>query len=103
MSFIRQKAIDLGGNVIEVRHEAPKNEAGETAKAFLLPSGATYVHPMYAFAKAVGAPEESIRESHRGVDGQGNENVSDQRWIFDLAEAAQLKKEFPDRLVEVEG
>lgn len=103
MSFIRQKAKGLGGEEIDVRYEAPKNEAGQTAKAFLLPSGKTYVHPMYAFAKSVGAPEESIRESHRGVDGQGNEYVSDQRWIYDLAEATALKAEFPNRLIEVEG
>ena len=103
MVFIRAKAADLSGNEIEVRYEAPKDAQGRTAVGYLKPSGKTYVNPMYAWAKQAGASDESIRAGHRGVDGQGNEGVSDQRWIYDLAEAAQLAKDEPGRFVSVEG
>jgi hypothetical protein len=103
MGFIRAQATDLGGALRPVKYEAPLDAGGRQAIGYLRPSGATYIHPMYAFAKQVGAPEDSIRAAHRGVDGQGTEYVSDQRWIYDTQEAAQLEREDPEHFVRVEG
>lgn len=103
MSYIRAIAKDLDGNEVSVRYEAPKDEAGRSAIGFLKPSGKTYVNPMYAFGKQVGLPDDAHRPAHLGMDGQGNEGVSDQRWIYDTAEAARLEKEQPDRYLRVEG
>jgi hypothetical protein len=97
MGFIRAKAKDTEGNTIDVKYEAPPG-----AVAYLKPSGKTYVNPMYAWAVAAGASDESIRTAHRGFDGKGNEGVSDQRWIFDVQEAARLQLAEPDRFVQVE-
>lgn len=105
MGVIHAKAIDLSGNEVDVKYEAPKEIGPDgqerTALAYLKPSGKTYVNPMYAFAKFVGAPDESIRAAHRGVDGKGNDYVSDQRWIYDAQEFADLMKTSPDRVVRV--
>ena len=103
MAFIRALAYDLDGNEIAVRYEGPKDEKGRSPVGYLKASGKKYQHPMYAFAKQVGAADESIRPGHLGVDGQGNEFVSDQRWIYDIAEAAELEKSEPDRFVRVES
>ncbi len=103
MVFIRAVARDLDGNEIAVRYEGPKDEQGRSAVGYLKPSGATYVHPMYAFAKQVGVSLESMRPAHLGIDGKGNEGVSDQRWIYDLAEASQLEQSEPARFVRVES
>lgn len=96
MGYIRTKAVDQSGNEIEVRYEALVDEQGQRAVAYLKPSGKTYINPMY---EHVG----SRRDVHLGFDGKGAEYVSDQRWIFDLQEAAELQKSDPDRLVMVEG
>lgn len=105
-SFIRMKATDLSGNAVEMKHEPPRKDPADKksprAVAYLGPSGKTYVHPLFKFAQDVGADPESIRPAHRGLDGKGNEGVSDQRWIFDAAEAAELKRQFPDRVILVE-
>jgi hypothetical protein len=98
---IRLTAENTDGSTITVQHEAPKDAEGRRAILYLKPSGKTYVHPMYAFAKQVGAPEEAIRPAHRGLDGEGNEGVSDQKWIYDPAEAATLLKDAPERCVQV--
>lgn len=99
MVFIKGKALDISGNEIDVRHEAPRDPEGRLAIGYLMPSGDTYVHPLFAFAKQVGAADESIRSAHRGADGKGNEFVSDQKWVYDLAEAADLERKFPGRFV----
>lgn len=100
MSFVTIK--DPRGH--EQRYEAPgKDEKGRPPLAFLLPSGATRVHPMYAYAKEEGIPDENIREAHKGVDGKGNEYVRDQKWIHDAAELAQAEQDTPERVVRVEG
>jgi hypothetical protein len=103
MAFIRAKATNVDGSEREVRYEGPKDEFGRSPIGYLAPSGKTYVHPMYAWAKTIGAPDESIRAAHRGIDGNGNEGVSDQRWIYDTQEAAQMEREMPERYVRAES
>ncbi len=105
MAHIKAKVI-RDGVESEVLYEAP-TEVGKDGKkrlamAFLLPSGATELHPMYEHAKKRGIPDEDIPASHRGVDGKGHEYVSDQRWIFEAAELAELEQTCPERLIRVE-
>jgi hypothetical protein len=102
MGFIRGVAVKDGVE-IAVKYEAPNDAAGHQAIGYLKPSGATYVNPMFAWAKQAGAADEGIRAAHRGVDGQGTEYVSDQRWVYDPQEAVDLAKQFPDRWVRVEA
>lgn len=105
MAHIRTKTIRDGVET-ETRFEAPtaigKDGKPRLALAFLLPSGATELHPMYEHAKKRGIPDEDIPTSHRGVDGHGHEYVSDQRWIFEAAELAELEQTCPERLIRVE-
>ena len=103
MAFIRATAIDLEGNEIQVRYEGPKDKEGRTPIAFLKPSGKTYVNPMYEFGERMGVRKDGHRQAHLGMDGKGNEGVSDQRWIYDLAEAVRLEKDEPTRFVRAEG
>ena len=65
-----------------VRYEAPPGPKGEAAIGFLKPSG-------------------DILGKHPTTGEIWY--VSDQRWIYDLAEAANLEKSFPDRFVKVKG
>jgi len=95
MAFILAQARDVDGNLIDVRYDGPREHPDDpksrTPVGYLKPSGATYVNPLYAIG--------SRRDAHLGLDGHGNEGVSDQRWIYDIAEAAQLEKDEPERFV----
>lgn len=91
------------GTTVPIRYEGPRDEHGRSPVGFLKASGKTYVHPMYAWAKQAGASDDNIRPAHRGADGHGTEFVSDQRWIYDLAEAAELERTEPGRFVRVDG
>jgi hypothetical protein len=98
MSFIRRIEI-VDGVEVERKIEGPKglNKAGKLVSplGYLGPSGKTYVNPAWAAGARRGGAQ--------GADGQGNEFVPDQRWIYDYDEAGRLEEDEPDRYVRAEG
>lgn len=92
MPFARRKVTVDGVEQFQ-KVEGPKapNKLGQMVfpVAFLEASGATYVRDDF----------KPGQKRPLGVDGQGHEFVSDQRWIYDADEAQQLQAQFPDRLV----
>lgn len=73
----------------EVRHEAPRKRDGSAAIGYLKPSG-----------KQV---PNALGHKEPGSDKARMEFVSDQRWIYDLAEAAELEKKEPARFVKIQS
>lgn len=49
------------------------------------------------------APKDEQGRTALGYLKSSAEGVSDQRWIYDTAEAAKLSKTEPDRFVQAEG
>lgn len=102
---------DTQGNTrtVLVAHEAPKDARGRDAIGYLAASGKTYQRPGYALLDSLAVAHPNVRREdlgdvplhELGVDGKGTEFVSDQRWIYDTAEAAEMEKQFPDRWFRV--
>lgn len=78
--------IDPNGTKGTVRHEAPRGPQGQTAIAYLKPSGATYPNPIHRDP----VTREPVVEL-----------VSDQKWLYDPQEAADAQRDHPDRYVAV--
>ena len=89
MARIQHEVTTPDGVVKAAFLEAPVKD-GKAAIAYLRSSGTNQTHP-------IGQRYDSLNE--RWIPEVSG--VSDQKWIYDVQEAAEAQRQFPDRFVPV--